>query len=299
MPIKLGATNFGNIYLGSTKIGEAYLGSVKVYGSRVDPYNPLNLPQYTMRFQFSNPSANPTGCTSKGVWTQVSSSPNVWDFRYNGVKWQQMFYESFDPYYFNGTVQLLGANTAGITMMYQLFDACPSLTSVVLFDTSKITNANYMFANTSITTVPQYDLSNVTMCHYMFSECENLTTVPSLNLSSAKDTSSMFISCHNLTTVGNLITPNVEDISQMFSYCTSLPAVPYFNTSKCTDANFAFFNCTNVSSGALAMYNQMSGQATPPTRHHNTFYNCGANTVSGQAELAQIPSDWVGDGSLV
>lgn len=31
MPIKLGATNFGNIYLGSTQIVKAYVGSTKVY----------------------------------------------------------------------------------------------------------------------------------------------------------------------------------------------------------------------------------------------------------------------------
>ena len=29
-----------------------------------------------------------------------------------------------------------------------------------------------------------------------------------------------------------------------------------------------------------------------PTNHKSTFYNCGRDTVTGAAELAQIPSDW-------
>jgi hypothetical protein len=53
-----------------------------------------------------------------------------------------------------------------------------------------------------------------------------------------------------------------------------------------------FYGCTAVESGALALYNQMAGQATPPGNHARCFYNCGANTTTGAAELAQIPSDW-------
>lgn len=33
-------------------------------------------------------------------------------------------------------------------------------------------------------------------------------------------------------------------------------------------------------------------QATPPSSHASTFNKCGRDTVSGAAELAQIPSDW-------
>lgn len=31
---------------------------------------------------------------------------------------------------------------------------------------------------------------------------------------------------------------------------------------------------------------------TPPTSHIYTFRNCGINTQTGSAELAQIPNDW-------
>jgi hypothetical protein len=55
-----------------------------------------------------------------------------------------------------------------------------------------------------------------------------------------------------------------------------------------------FDSCYKVQSGALALYQQASTQATPPTDHTGTFTNCGRDTVTGAAELAQIPQDWGG-----
>ena len=42
------------------------------------------------------------------------------------------------------------------------------------------------------------------------------------------------------------------------------------------------------------MYQQMSTQATPPTSYTDTFKNCGRDTTTGAAELAQIPESWGG-----
>jgi hypothetical protein len=56
--------------------------------------------------------------------------------------------------------------------------------------------------------------------------------------------------------------------------------------------NYMFGECVNVQSGALALYQQASTQTNPPSNHGGTFYNCGSNTTTGAAELAQIPSDW-------
>jgi hypothetical protein len=58
-----------------------------------------------------------------------------------------------------------------------------------------------------------------------------------------------------------------------------------------------FNDCLNVQSGALALYQQASTQTTPPSEYYNTFYNCGSNTTTGAAELAQIPSSWGGTGA--
>ena len=52
---------------------------------------------------------------------------------------------------------------------------------------------------------------------------------------------------------------------------------------------------TYVLHGALDMYRQMSGQATPPGNHEKTFHDCGKLTEQGLFELLQIPFDWGGD----
>jgi len=56
--------------------------------------------------------------------------------------------------------------------------------------------------------------------------------------------------------------------------------------------SYMFSGCYKVESGALALYQQASSQATPPSTHNSAFYKCGRDTVTGAAELAQIPSDW-------
>jgi hypothetical protein len=78
----------------------------------------------------------------------------------------------------------------------------------------------------------------------------------------------------------------------MCGRCYALTTVPLFNTSKVTNVDQMLWDCNNVESGALALYNQLSTQTTPPSNHSQTFYNCGSNTTTGAAELAQIPSDW-------
>jgi hypothetical protein len=78
----------------------------------------------------------------------------------------------------------------------------------------------------------------------------------------------------------------------MFYWCASLISIPLFNTSNAIDTRAMFQECVNVQSGALALYNQMSTQATPPADHAGTFQLCGSDTVTGAAELAQIPDDW-------
>jgi len=56
--------------------------------------------------------------------------------------------------------------------------------------------------------------------------------------------------------------------------------------------NNTFAKCIKVESGALALYQQVSSQAVQPIEHRYTFQDCGRDTVTGAAELAQIPSGW-------
>lgn len=262
MAIKLGSTNFGMIYLGSTKIGQAYLGGVKVFPHKPN-YNPLNLPAYTIRLQYTN---GETPSFLYGTAVQVSSSPNVWDLTYNNGDWQGLL----SNHYYGGRGELqkvLGANASGVTNMYRMF-YLSSVREVALFDTSSAVDMRGMFSNTALNVCPAFDTSKATQMSSMFSECPYLKTVPRLNMS------------RNRT------------MNAMFYQCTSLKSIPLFDTSSVTDMYQAFYQCTYVEGGALALYQQASSQAVPPQYHGQCFFSCGSSTQTGSAELAQIPSDW-------
>lgn len=102
----------------------------------------------------------------------------------------------------------------------------------------------------------------------------------------------MFNECHNLTYVSLFDTSNITSMSGMFYQCYNLTSIPLFDTSKVTSMNYTFYNCYAVQSGALALYQQASSQATPPSSHISTFSGCGQNSQTGRTELAQIPYDW-------
>ena len=223
MSIKLGSTSIGSLYLGATKIGAAYLGSTKIYESTpVDPLNPLGLPPYTIRVQLAPGKEPGTWATWAITWTQVSSSPNVWDGTRNSSDWSnnQLFITSTD------LIAILGFNATGITNFSNAFPSYTNLISVCLFDTSAVTN-----------------------------------------------------------------------MSTMFEDCRHLTSIPLFNTSSVTNMRNCFHSCFDVQSGALALYQQASTQTTPPSQYDGCFNNCGIDTVTGAAELAQIPSSWGGTGA--
>lgn len=121
----------------------------------------------------------------------------------------------------------------------------------------------------------------------------NLIEVLGANSTNVTDMTEMFAySNSNLSSVALFDTSNVSSMNRMFHNCSSLTSIPLFDTSNVTNVDFMFSNCTNVQSGALALYQQMRSQPTPPSTHWQTFSNCGKNTQTGSAELAQIPSDW-------
>ena len=200
--------------------------------------------------------------------TLVQGTTDIYDVYKSGTSLDSLLYKS------TNVVELLGVNTTGITNMKQMFDGCTSLTSVPLFDTSNVTNM-----------------------HGMFGDCTSLTSVPLFDTSNASDTGGMFSKCSSLIDVPLFDTSNVTDMSYMFSLCNSITIVPLFNTSKVTNMSGMFAHCRNVQSGALALYQQASTQTNPPSKHGSTFLNCGMNTTTGAAELAQIPTSWGGKGA--
>ena len=194
---------------------------------KVDPYNPLGLPGWTIRIKMAAGSTAPV--IGGATVTAVQGQTDIYDVCTEGGRgnaWNGLFSSM------TGLIEVLGANswnsshTTTVTSLQGIFANCSSLTSVPLFDTSSVSNMNVMFAG-----------------------------------------------------------------------CSSLTSVPLFDTSSVTNVGNMLKNCLNVESGALALYQRMSTQTTPPTVYGDCFLNCGSNTTTGAAELAQIPSSWGGTGA--
>lgn len=292
--------------------------------------DPKVIRSYTLRFEFSNPAYNPT--TEDGwktnydnkpqwksgiTWTRVyGAATNQWDCTYPYSNWTELFKDMFEWYDEPETeVRVIDGNTTGVTNMSGLFSGCSAIKSCVPLDTSAVTAMDYMFSGcsrltevpmldtsnvtnmtcmliyTKITSCPLYDTSKVFTMSTMFRQCTNLVTIPQFNTPSLQYTSYMFEGCSSLTSIPIIDTSKVTNAYKMFEGCTALQTVPLLSTSRMTEVGRMFYGCENVESGALALYQRMSGQSTPPS-HDSTFYNCGSNTVTGAAELAQIPSSW-------
>ena len=274
----------------------AYSGETLIYINEcellwpdyIDPYNPLNLPPNTVRVRTNDGAAPKKNYnTSYETATLVEGTTDVYDVYKSGTDFAFLFFNS------DNVEEVLGANTTGITNMYAMLNYCTSLKTVALFDTSSVTDMHIMFVNcNSLTSVPLFDTSSVTNMSYMFSRCSALKTVPLFNTSSVTSMGSMFENCNSLTSVPLFDTSSVTTMEYMFEKCNSLTSVPLFDTSSVVFMNGMFANCTKVQSGALALYRQASTQANPPSKHTGTFKNCGSDTTTGAAELAQIPEDW-------
>ena len=221
----------------------------------VDPYNPLGLPPFTMRVKFTD-GYTPTS-DELNTWTQVSSSPNIWDLTKEDANW----FRNAPPFTHNtNLLEVLGANTSGVTSMDYLFYRCTNLTNVALFDMSDIISDYYAGPN-------GYDWYGI---YVMFYKCSSLTSVPLFDFS------------------------NIAGFEGLFYDCSSLTSIPLFDLSKARDTSLMFSGCLNVESGALALYQQASTQTNPPYNHSGMFAICGRDTVTGAAELAQIPTSWGG-----
>lgn len=68
--------------------------------------------------------------------------------------------------------------------------------------------------------------------------------------------------------------------------------LPLFYTAELTNVENAFYQCYYVDGGQLALCQQMINQANPPANHTECFQDCGLESQTGSAELAQIPADW-------
>lgn len=258
----------------------------KLLGS--GPYNPLNLPPFTIRLRFLSTPRK----FDKGKATLVDGVNKIYDLTYQDTDWSYLLYGQ------TNLVEVIGANSTGVVNMSRMFESCTPLTYIALFDTSSVTDMSYMFYRCSydepygLQTVPLFDTSSVTTMEGMFELCHDLTSVPLFNTSNVTDMNHMFFNCDTIQTIPTFNTSSVVNMEDMCGYCKELTAVPLFNTSKVTNMSYAFEICYKVQTGALALYRQASTQSNPPTNHKSTFAACGRDTTTGAAELAQIPASW-------
>ena len=201
------------LYLFNGKVARVGSVALGTYEQEPDPYNPLGLPEKTIRVKFSSGYTPTTGYDWDSV-TLVDAEENVWDMTRSNSLWSSVFYQN------TNLLEVIGANLTGVTNLYRTFYYCTNLTKIVVFDTSSVETLSYAFSRTAITSIPLFPVDNVQY------------------------------------------------------------------------ADAAFYSCRVVESGALDMYNALSNKLVEVVAHLGTFAYCGDQTVTGAAELAQIPSNW-------
>lgn len=83
-------------------------------------------------------------------------------------------------------------------------------------------------------------------------------------------------------------------MDRMFQYCSGLTYIEPIHCSNVVNVGGMFQGCEDVTEGALAQYTWFINNNNNITNHSSTFSDCGSNTQTGVAELAQIPVGWGG-----
>ena len=176
-------------------------------------------------------------------------------------------------------------NTANITDMSSMFEACSALKSLDFtnFDTKNVSNMYFMFNNCPNLTsldLTDFNTKNVKNMNGMFCDCSNLTSLDITNFNTAKVTNmgNMFLGCSNLTSLDltNFNTAKVTDMHGMFKGCSALTSLDLtnFNTAEVRDMN-RMFNMLDKSSTALTtIYVSDNFVTTNVQNGENMFKNC-------------------------
>lgn len=256
--------------IGRNNIALAYNG--KLMGRYI-----YTLPAFSLRIEFPAEGYYPAGpSVSSRYWTKVIDAPtNQWDFTYPYSDWSGML---------SG---LRGNDGQGGHFPFRVIEAG---------DLSGVTNMREAFWGAYITETCWFDTSNVTDMNSMFRGCNILNGIPDFITNKVTDMGYLFDECSSLTEAPALSTENVTNMEFMFHSCTELRHVPLLNVNSLENFTYAFYNCPKVESGALAMYNAASQQipAADTSKYEEAFTDCGKDTVTGAAELAQIPDSWKG-----
>ena len=157
-------------------------------------------------------------------------------------------------------------NTSNVTVMYNMFSYCISLTSLDIssFNTSSVTTMRYMFfscTNLSSLDISNFNTENVTDMSDMFTGCISLTSLNLSNFNTANVTNmyGMFRGCSSLTSLdlSNFNTSNVTSMHEMFYRCHSLASLNLssFNTANVTNMGGMFSTCSSLTNLNLSNFN--------------------------------------------
>ena len=130
-------------------------------------------------------------------------------------------------------------------------------------DTSRMTSMNGLFRNIKVSTVDlsSFDTSNVTNFQYMFSDNYYLTSVDlsEKNLEAVKQMNYMFRNCSSLEEVdfSNTSTPSLEYINYMFAGCSKIESIDLTNLGSdlLNTMNLMFSGCTNLKNVNMSNFN--------------------------------------------
>ena len=161
------------------------------------------------------------------------------------------------------------------------------------FDTSKVTNMNYMFSNSAATEIKgleNFDTSNVKYMSRMFEETKATElNISNFNTSSATRMYRMFYnSTATILDVSNFDTSNVIDMSYMFymSKVTTLD-LSNFDTSKVTDMGSMF----TMSYDLTTIYASDKFVTNKVTSSSGMFYGCSKLVGGAGTALINYYSD--------
>lgn len=259
-------------------------------------YKKSSLPAYTIRVRLKegkDPTSNWSSSLGIGYrpskfnsYTQVDPDMNIWDYVYTGNDWSWIFQRWY------GIQEVLDANIPNVTNLSHAF-ASTDIVNVRNLYTRDVTNCDSMFLYCiSLTHVPLFDTSKCTIFTTMFADCQSLTSCPSYDTRNGVDFQN-FLYGTKIVDPPSLNLGNCTNCQSMFNDCRFLKRVPLYNLQNTMRCFEMFENCYNVEKGALALYKELSSRPDVSMIVHNsTFKNCGRDTLTGAAELAQIPSDW-------
>ena len=154
------------------------------------------------------------------------------------------------------TLDVSGINTSKVTNMNQMFNNTTALQiNLGSFNTSNVTNMGGMFADAKLLTsldVTGFDTSNVTNMLGMFSNCQELTELDVSNFDThlVDSFNSMFKQMKKITylDLSNFDSSNVRGMTYMFEGDTALVSVDLssFNTSKVFQMQYMFSYCESL-----------------------------------------------------